>query len=180
MWDHNSVYSSLLKKGNYEKRGDLDKYVSLDHQGLRSLNSILYKSGSRYERAPVHINKGRSSFSEGFFEKTKPALKFVSPGSHDWEQYKVIDWDKFAKGLSLEMETKAKREKSAIKKSPQPYEMVRESCIRCFKQLGAEASFKKNGNVIRCMKEKSTPDWPEDWVEWTVENAGDIIKGVEV
>ena len=68
-WNHNSVYQALLKKGNYQKQKEQDKYVSLDQQKLRSLNSILYRPDSRYVKAPVHINQGRSSFSKEFFGK---------------------------------------------------------------------------------------------------------------
>ena len=179
-WNNDSVYHALVKKGNYEKKSELNKYVSIYQQKLRNLNSVLYRPDSQYVKAPVHINKGRSSFSKGLFEKIAPALDFQSSGSHDWEQYRVIDWGRFAKGLGLVMDSQDQLKKRSPKETPQKYKMVRKVCIQCFELLGEDSSFKKNGNVIGCMKVKAAADWPEDWIDYVVKNAGDIIKGVEI
>jgi hypothetical protein len=179
-WDHNSVYDALLKKGKYEKKGKVDKYVSLDQQKLRSLNSILYRIDSRYVKAPVHINKKRPSFSGALFRKIEPALNFKSPGGQDWGQYSIIDWGKFAKGLGLEINSNGQSQKTVLKKTSQEYKLVKEICIQCFKAIGPDSSFKKTGNVIQCMKEKAGNDWPKDWIDYVEKNAGSIIKGVEI
>jgi len=102
VWNHQKVYDALVKKGNYQKRGDLNKYVSLDYHKLRSLNIILYRPDTEsYAKAPLHINKGRTSFSEDLFRKISPYIEFVRQGSHGWETYRVIDWSKLAEGVGL-------------------------------------------------------------------------------
>ena len=47
-------------------------------------------------------------------------------------------------------------EKRAPKEAAQEYGMVREICTQCFKLLGGDSSFNKNGNVIGCMKVKAS------------------------
>jgi hypothetical protein len=179
-WDKKSVYDALIQKGNYPKKGDLNKYVSLDHHRLRSLNSILYSWDSSYERAPVHVNKGRASFSEEFFGRISSALELRSPGSHGWEQYSVIDWAKLARGLGLEPGLKLERGKGALKDHDYMYKNVKSTCIECFQKLGDVSKFTRDGNIISCMKEKMSADWPQNWIEWVVKNAGQIVKGVEI
>ena len=72
------------------------------------------------------------------------------------------------------------RESSPIVYKPADYKQVQIECIKCFQKIGATAEFTKEGNIIRCMSDLATPDWPNDWIEWVVQNAGQIIKGVEI
>ena len=60
------------------------------------------------------------------------------------------------------------------------YKQVEIACIKCFQNIGVNAEFAKNGNIINCMRKSAAPDWPNDWIEWVVQNAGQIIKGVEI
>jgi len=60
------------------------------------------------------------------------------------------------------------------------YAVVRSVCLGCFRRIGSDAIFKKNGNIIKCMRQNAGSDWPTDWVDWVVQNAGNIIKGVEI
>jgi len=60
------------------------------------------------------------------------------------------------------------------------YKEVQTECVKCFQKIGIPAEFAKEGNIIECMKDLATPDWPNDWIEWVVQNAGPIIKGVEI
>ena len=73
------------------------------------------------------------------------ALDFQTPGSHDWGQYRVIDWGKFAKGLGIVMDSQEQLEKGSSKEAPQEYRMVRKICTQCFKLLGGDSSFKRTG-----------------------------------
>ncbi|NCO59608.1 MAG: hypothetical protein COZ70_09755 [Deltaproteobacteria bacterium CG_4_8_14_3_um_filter_51_11] len=179
-WNSKSVYEALLKNGNYEKRGANDKYVSLDRQALRSLNSILYRDDSQYWKAPVHINKGRDSFSEAFFRRIEPALDLRSAGSHNWGQYSIRDWDAFAKGLGLDTDLRSQHDKGGLKENALMYTEVRTACIACFQKIGRASEFTRSGNIIGCMKGKMSADWPQDWIDWVVKNAGQIVKGIEI
>jgi hypothetical protein len=60
------------------------------------------------------------------------------------------------------------------------YKQVQTECVKCFQKMGGAAEFTKDGNIIRCMKDLATPGWPNDWIEWVKQNAGQIIKGVEI
>ena len=181
-WNSNSVYHALLKKGNYEKRGDLDVYISLDQQKLGNLNSVFYRHDARYYvKAPVHINKKRASFSIELFEKIAPALEFVSSTKNGWEQYRVINWEKFAKGLGLLKDSQASGRKLPTKGHGNYRNVtVRSACIECYRKIGTDARFTKDGNIVKCMREKASSNWPEYWVEWVVQNAGRILKDIEL
>ncbi|MFH1349491.1 MAG: hypothetical protein ABII26_01005 [Pseudomonadota bacterium] len=101
-WSHQKVYNDLVKKGNYEKKSDKNKYVSLDHHRLRNLTMVFYRPDTEsYARAPLHINNSRPGFSEDLFRKISPAIDFVSHGGHGWETYRIIDWGKLAEALDL-------------------------------------------------------------------------------
>ena len=101
-WNHQSMYDSLLKKGHYEKPGEKDKYVSLDHHERNELNSVLYRPDTKnYSKWPLHINDSRAGFSKELFNRIYPALEASGTSSNGWKRYRVIDWGKFAEGLGL-------------------------------------------------------------------------------
>ena len=60
------------------------------------------------------------------------------------------------------------------------YKQVQAECIKCFQKIGTKAEFTEDGNIINCMRDLATPGWPNDWIEWVVRHAGQIIKGVEI
>ena len=101
-WHHQKVYEALIKKGNYQKEGKQDIYVSLDHHRLGDLSMVLYRQDTEsYKSSPLHVNKNRSGFSDGLFKKIAPAIQTTSRGEPEWVRYKVKDWDKFAEALGL-------------------------------------------------------------------------------
>ena len=69
---------------------------------------------------------------------------------------------------------------SGEKRKNSDYQQVQSECITCFQKIGAAAEFTKEGNIIRCMRNLATPGWPNDWIEWVVQNANKVIKGVEI
>jgi hypothetical protein len=101
-WHHQKVYDALLKKGNYQKEGKQDVYVSLDHHRLGDLSMVLYNQDSEsYKNSPLHVNKSRSGFSADLFKKIVPAIQKTSRGEAELVRYEVKDWDKFAEALGL-------------------------------------------------------------------------------
>lgn len=74
----------------------------------------------------------------------------------------------------------AMRTSTGVQAKNDGYRQVQTECIKCFQKIGVAAEFTKNGNIIKCMKEKVSADWPEDWLDYVVKNAGNIIEGVEI
>ena len=76
--------------------------------------------------------------------------------------------------------SKTKRKPANEESNDSDYQQIQAECIKCFQKIGVSAEFTEDGNIIRCMKEKVSSDWPKDWIEYVVKNAGSIIKGVEI
>jgi hypothetical protein len=117
-----------------------------------------------------------------WFESKYPGsgnkIAFHSVPSKNAHYLIIIDVDLALQvcGISVKKKAKSLKREQEIGK----YTQVKAECIKCFQKIGPAANFTKNGNVIKCMRKEAGVEWPSDWVDWVVTNAGEIVKGVEI
>ena len=108
-WTHEKVFNALCARG--EKHKDFtrkDIYVQFYPQ--KNNAAILYHPDSRYVNAPIHLNKNSAGWDSSKFQVDESIITYVGasnkgPGKekHNFEYYKVKDWNRLAKQLGLEI-----------------------------------------------------------------------------
>ncbi len=112
-WSHKSVYYALIRDKHELKSAWLKNiYVKLI-RGAPNCVVLYHPEAARKDDAPLHVNeRARSWPTDGWLlDKLRSCntIKHVSrdnkgPGRerHEFDHYKVLDWDQFATALELE------------------------------------------------------------------------------
>jgi hypothetical protein len=116
-WNHRTVYQALVAGGEREKQSGTNRYVTLyQPQPLGKNCALLYSPDAEtYGSEPIHFHAwsvpprkhaARESWRDDVFRKLLPALKYVrTDKDHQprqaFSQFRVTDWDRLAKALSL-------------------------------------------------------------------------------
>jgi len=105
-WTHETVYQALIDRGERVKKSPNDQYVTLYRQETNC--ALLYAPNSSAQATPLHINKSRSEWRPELLEQFGSAVEWVradnkGPGkdAQNFDHYRVVDWDQFAKALRL-------------------------------------------------------------------------------
>lgn len=108
-WNHGKAFLALVKRG--ERHKDLwkkDIYVTLYPQ--RPNCAVLYGPKiNKYTQAPLHLNpRAQKSWRTEVFKALKHCIQYIQSDNkgkgkeaHNFDHFKVLGWDEFAKALDL-------------------------------------------------------------------------------
>ncbi|HJW41556.1 MAG TPA: hypothetical protein VJ476_10055 [Rhizomicrobium sp.] len=108
-WSHEKLFLALVTLRQEKHKALWMKNIYVQLYAQRANCAVLY--GLKAEptrRAPLHLNPRRGSWNKSIFSQIAPAIEYISTDNkgprrdrHNFDHYRIKDWDGFATALGF-------------------------------------------------------------------------------